>query len=331
MGSEKKKFRQNRKNSADNTPFKENDLPKIGNSGPDYIRLLAIEREKQTNEIFEQYYTVDLRNHLLCLSDHSYAGGYGGGYLDYVDELVRSDVPVEEFREYCLKSSRALAGFFKGLNQRNLDEYLVKIKALPSKRFAWQVGEPILHRWDFEIVKPVHTYDTACLYLGRCGGKDSLILETLAYAGCPMLRQDFSLLKQVDVTCENIADMIAYANSAIYELYRKVRLATVKLSPVVQQHYWQCYADLELECGEWWLSFSDVFAMDRWQDAEDSCRVRLPKKFPDMTTNELARFINSISPCGPKYNGYRNVQPNETEPLLLAAHDFLKAEDIRNA
>lgn len=314
-----------------NAPTKENELPKVGNSGPDYIRLLAIERSKRTDEYFEQYYTVDLRNNSLCLTDHSYAGGYGGGYTDYVDELVRPHISAEEFKDYCRRSSRALIEFFSGLDQQNLEEYIDKIKALPSKNLAWQVGEPILHRWDFAIIKPIRAYDSACVYLARYEGRDALILETLAYTGCPMLRQDYSLLKHVDAEHDSVEDMTAYAAGVIYNLYRKATVANVKLSPVVQQHYWQCSAVLERDRDEWWISITDVFAINRWQDEDAGCREKLPKEFPDMTAVELARFINGISPCGPKDDGYRNVKPEEAEPLLQAARNFLKTEDNRNA
>ena len=99
-------------------------------------------------------------------------------------------------------------------------------------------------------------------------------------------------------------------------------VATVKVSPVIQQHYWMCNITLEYDGFDWWIQITDTFAVNRWQDADDSCRNKTPKSFPDITANQLAEFINSISPCGPGYGGYRNVKPEEVAPLIDAACRF---------
>ena len=73
----------------------------------------------------------------------------------------------------------------------------------------------------------------------------------------------------------------------------------------------------------WWLKITDVFAVNRWQDGDDSCRVRLPKSFPNMSAAALASFINSVPPCGPGRDGHREVKPEEVRPLIEAAQDVL--------
>ena len=96
-------------------------------------------------------------------------------------------------------------------------------------------------------------------------------------------------------------------------------VATVTVSPVVQQHYWQCSITLEYDGIHWSLQITDVFAVNRWQDADDTCRKVLPASFPAMTADRLAAFINAIPPCGPGYGGYRNVSAKEVQPLIEAA------------
>lgn len=97
-------------------------------------------------------------------------------------------------------------------------------------------------------------------------------------------------------------------------------VATVKVSHVVQQHYWQCSVTLEYDGVHWSLQITDVFAINRWQDEEASCQRVLPSSFLSMTADQLAAFINSIPPCGPGYDGFRNVLPKEVAPLIEAAH-----------
>ncbi len=105
------------------------------------------------------------------------------------------------------------------------------------------------------------------------------------------------------------------------DLKANTSVTTVKVSPVVQQHYWMCNVTLEFDGFDWWLKLTDVFAVNRWQDDEDSCKVKIPRPFPNMTADQLASFINSIPPCGPRYNGYRNVKPQEVTPLIEAARN----------
>ena len=101
-------------------------------------------------------------------------------------------------------------------------------------------------------------------------------------------------------------------------------VATIKVSPVIHQHYWMCKITLEYDGFDWWLRITDTFAVDRWQDDDASCRNKAPESFAEITAKQLAEFINNIAPCGPGYGGYRNVKPEEVTPLIDAAHRFSK-------
>ena len=97
-------------------------------------------------------------------------------------------------------------------------------------------------------------------------------------------------------------------------------LATVSVAPVASQHYWKCTIDLEKDGAQWFLRITDVFATNRYQDDDASCRKQLPDSFPAMTAGQLADFINAIAPCGPAWNSAsRCVKPEETEALLQSA------------
>lgn len=103
-------------------------------------------------------------------------------------------------------------------------------------------------------------------------------------------------------------------------------VATAKVTPVVQQHYWGCFVELQYDDADWNIKITDVFAVNRWQDEVESCTVKLPSAFPDMTAEGLADFVNSIGPGGPGYGGHRAVKAKEVEPLLNAARDYARAE-----
>ncbi len=97
----------------------------------------------------------------------------------------------------------------------------------------------------------------------------------------------------------------------------------ITVTPVRREHYWRCEIVLEHWCGRWCLMITDVFAKDKYNDAKERCRRRLPSEFPNMTSEELAAFINSIQPSGPGYcDGYRAVKPEEVTPLLEAARQI---------
>lgn len=206
----------NRQTSTANRSELVNEKPKVGIYGPEYRRLIAIESPSAPKCYCEQYYSVHLPTGSLCLTDHSYAGGYGGGYTDYVDELIQFDISYEKFIEYCRKASPVLELFFKGMTKQNVSEYIHKIESLPQKRSAWSVGEIILRR-DFVIIKPIRIYSSACVYLCRIDNRSVLVLETISYKVSPMVVQAYSILKEVDPNNSSIEEMIMFSDTFVRE------------------------------------------------------------------------------------------------------------------
>lgn len=106
---------------------------------------------------------------------------------------------------------------------------------------------------------------------------------------------------------------------------KRTAIISVPISHVLQQQYWQCNVTLEFENGEWTILVQDTYARDRYNDAEASSRVKLPHAFPDMTPDELASFLNCISPAGPTFGHcfepgrYRDVKAEEVAILLQEA------------
>lgn len=205
--------------SAANHAEPVNKKPKVGIYGPEYRRLLAIELLSAPNCYCEQYYSLHIPTGSLCLTDHSYAGGYGGGYIDNVDELIQFDIPYEKFAEYCRKSSPVLELFFQGMTKQNVSEYIHKIENLPTKHLAWSVGEIILRRRDFVIIKPIRIYEYACVYLCRNENRSVLVLETISYRGSPMVGQAYSILKEIDPDNSSLEDMITFSDNIVREYH----------------------------------------------------------------------------------------------------------------
>lgn len=198
---------------------KTNEKPKVGIYGPEYRRLIAIESLSASKCYCEQYYTVHLPTGSLCLTDHSYAGGYGGGYIDNVDELIQFDISYEKFMDYCRKSSPVLEHLFKGMAKQNLTEYIHKIESLPTttkRLYTWTV-EGIVTRKEFVIIKPIRIFDSACVYLCRIKNRNVLILETVSYGGSPMVVRDYSILKEVDLHNSSLDDMITFSDNLVRE------------------------------------------------------------------------------------------------------------------
>ncbi|MBP3321430.1 MAG: hypothetical protein J6M12_03665 [Clostridia bacterium] len=186
-----------------------------------FRRLLAIEQlplaERQSNDqnlYHEGYFSIHLSSGSLCVTDHSFAGGYGGGYADYVDELIRYDIPFEEFTSYCHNTSPLLASFFKGIGKHNLEGYLQKIESLPEKRLAWQVGS-IADRGEFKIVRPICMHDFACIYLCKKDDRQMLAVETIACKESPMVVQAYSVVDELDLQAATQEELTAFADQLI--------------------------------------------------------------------------------------------------------------------
>ena len=99
----------------------------------------------------------------------------------------------------------------------------------------------------------------------------------------------------------------------------RTAIKSFKVSPGIQQHYWQCYITLEFDNDEWTVLITDTYARDRYNDEEASLRIKLPELFPYILQNDLAMFLNSIPLCGPGYNGHRDIKPSEISSLIQEA------------
>ena len=211
----------NRQTSATNHSELVNEKPRVGIYGPEYRRLMAIESLSASTHYCEQYYTVHLPTCSLCLTDHSYVGGYGGGYIDDLDELIQFDISYEKFIDCCRKSSPVLELLFKGMTKQNLTEYIHKVENLPTtaKRiYPWTV-EGIVRRKEFVIIKPIRIFDSACVYLCRIKNRSVLILETVSYGGSPMVVRDYSILNDVDPQNSSLDDMITFSDNLVREYH----------------------------------------------------------------------------------------------------------------
>ena len=99
----------------------------------------------------------------------------------------------------------------------------------------------------------------------------------------------------------------------------KTKIKTVKVTPGIQQHYWQCYITLEFDNGEWSMLITDTYAIDRHNDEEASLRIKLPHLFPYILSNDLAMLLNSIPLSGPGYGGHRAIKTSEISSLIQEA------------
>lgn len=99
----------------------------------------------------------------------------------------------------------------------------------------------------------------------------------------------------------------------------KTMIKSVKVTPGIQQHYWQCYVTLEFDNDEWTMLITDTYARDRYNDEEVSLRIKLPNLFPYIPPNDLTMFLNATRLGGPGYNGHRDIKPSEISPLIQEA------------
>jgi len=87
------------------------------------------------------------------------------------------------------------------------------------------------------------------------------------------------------------------------------------VTPVAQQHYWQCSVAAELKDGEWRIRITDTYAIDRYNDQDSSATFPLPAIFPYMLTTKLRDFLNQKAALGPG-GGRRQIKPGELSQLI---------------
>ena len=210
-------FKSKRENKANIdkkiTTTAKNDIKLVGH---DKIkRILSILPNDETG-YFEKYYSIDISTGALCITDHSFAGGYGGGYYDFVDELERYDIPYDELTAYCETTSPLLQNVFKGIQRNNFSEYLEKFNSLPKSNRFLPVALELLNRRDFIIEKTIQTHNDFCIHLCRRNDAYILVLECLTYKA--NVTQWYMLLKEVDIENENSEALIAYTDNIITNL-----------------------------------------------------------------------------------------------------------------
>lgn len=207
-----------RKSSEQTLHTAEHAKPKVGIYGPEYRRLLAMEAPTASKRYCEQYYSLHIPTGALCLTDHSYAGGYGGGYIDDVDELIEFDISYESFIAYCRKASPVLERLFHGITKQSISAYIYKIERLakPKRLLSYvEEVEGLVNRKEFSIIKPICIYDSACVYLCRIGKRSMLVLETVSYGASPMVVQEYSILKEVDLNNSRTEDLVKFSDDFV--------------------------------------------------------------------------------------------------------------------
>ena len=180
----------------------------VGNCGPEYFRLLMVEKRRR-----EKYFTIHMPTGALCVTDHTFAGGYGGGWLDFQDELIRADVPYEELWKYAKKNSPVLHGLLGGMDRTNYKAYWEKLRGLPQRNPYWDVSKELLQFYEFQKLEPLCVKEQACVYLCRYDGGYALVLEFVCCRGS--LDQRYLLLRKADPKQETREQMKVYADEVL--------------------------------------------------------------------------------------------------------------------
>ncbi len=204
--------------------IKTNIVEKTLNSTKNDMKFVGHDKTKRILNIFsndeeghcEKYYSIDMSTGALCITDHSFAGGYGGGYYDFIDALARYDIPYEELIKYCEKTSPLLANTFHGIQKNNFSEYLEKLENLPRNNRFLSNSFVLLNRREFTIKKTLQTYSDSCVHLCRRNNTYILVLECITYK--TIVKQWYMLLKEVDIENENVEILIEYTDNIINDL-----------------------------------------------------------------------------------------------------------------
>lgn len=180
----------------------------------DIRRILHILPEKQEG-YDEKYYSIDMSNGTLCITDHSFAGGYGSGYYDFVDKLIRYHVPYDEFIRYCQNTSPILANIFNGIKKDNCFDYIKKIEECQRKLSRYfDVTTEQLRRTEFTIIETIRVYTDSCVYLCKKENAYMLVLEYI-YNDSSTIYQSYGKLKDVELEEEDKALWQVYADAVI--------------------------------------------------------------------------------------------------------------------
>ena len=102
----------------------------------------------------------------------------------------------------------------------------------------------------------------------------------------------------------------------------KVVIYSASITPIKCKHYWGCYLKLFYEEPTWKIELTDIYARDRYNDDEIKRSAILPEKFPDISVQELKKFIEEMNCLGPNQGGetpYREVKDIDVEKILQAA------------
>ena len=103
---------------------------------------------------------------------------------------------------------------------------------------------------------------------------------------------------------------------------KKVLIYSANISPIKCKHYWGCGLKIHYEEPLWEIELTDIYARDRYNDNEIKRVVTLPQEFPNISIQELKKFIEEINCLGPNQGGetpYREVSEKDVELILQAA------------
>ncbi len=102
----------------------------------------------------------------------------------------------------------------------------------------------------------------------------------------------------------------------------KILIYSASISPIKCKHYWGCRLELFHEEPFWKIELTDTYARDRYNDDEIKRSAILPERFPDVSIQELKKFIEEINCSGPNQGSetpYREIQDVDVEKILQAA------------
>ena len=103
----------------------------------------------------------------------------------------------------------------------------------------------------------------------------------------------------------------------------KILIYSASISPIKCKHYWGCQLELFYEESIWKIELTDIYARDRYNDGEIKRSVILPEQFPDISIQELKKFIEKIDCGGPNQYVFetpcREMKDIDAEKILQAA------------
>ena len=104
--------------------------------------------------------------------------------------------------------------------------------------------------------------------------------------------------------------------------HQKELIYSANIPPVKCKHYWGCHLNLFYEEPYWEIELTDIYVRDRYNDDEIKRSAILPETFPDVSVQELKKFIEEINCSGPNQGyetPYREIKELDVEKILQAA------------